>query len=674
LHPHCENPSKAAFANNGNGKCCPVATTDERQDGLAAELYRDLFDRSREAVLIAAVGSGAILEVNRSLCRMFGYRRDEILPLTIADIDAAVPPTDVSPVARWSTKADQRCERTFRWRFRRRDGQPFWGEVSLDPLHIGKRRCIIATIRDITRQQHRENQLRETENEHRSMMEATDDAVYISSAEYRVLYMNAAAIRRSGQDGTGDPCYKAIHDRETVCPWCVAGESGERKLAKYELMSPMDNRFYTVTNIPRLQADGKAANLVILHDTTDTREMERKLQQAQKMEAIGSLAAGIAHDFNNILFPIMGYVEIMREEIEKGSTLLQSLDEIFIAANRAKEMVNRILTFSRHTESERKPQQFQLIVRETLKLVRSSLPATIEIHQYIKNDCGLVLADATQLHQVVMNLLTNAYHAMEDRGGRLSVAMKEVALGPQELQNPDLLPGPYVRLTVGDTGDGIQPHLLKRVFDPYFTTKKEGQGTGMGLSVASGIIKDCGGDIQVSSTPGRGTVFTVLLPVIEHRFTASGTTSAGPIRGGTEHILLVDDEATIVRMVTKSLQRLGYTVTAKTGSIGALEAFRARPDDFDLVVTDLTMPDMTGIQLAHQLNRIRPEIKLILCTGFSEKVDRQNITALGIDDYVLKPVIQSEIAATIRRVLDGTGLPAPERAAVASGRPCPAKT
>ncbi|MBW2574452.1 MAG: response regulator [Deltaproteobacteria bacterium] len=401
-----------------------------------------------------------------------------------------------------------------------------------------------------------------------------------------------------------------------------------------------------------IRISSKSFILTIFLNVTEQKQLQAQLQQAQKMESIGTLAGGIAHDFNNILFSVMGYAEMALDDTEKGTSLHDNLQEVFLAVQRASNLVKQILTFSRQADQELQPLQVQLVVREALKLIRSTLPTTIEIKQYISNQCGLVMADASQIHQVVMNLLTNAFHAMEDEGGKLEVILKEVELDVDDLKDPAMVPGSYICLTVTDTGTGIDKSVVDRIFDPYFTTKEKERGTGLGLAVVHGIVKGFKGDISVYSEPGKETSFQVYLPVIRTRTETKETRVISPAQRGTERILLVDDEEQIVRMSQQMLERLGYHVTARTSSVETLKAFRAAPDKFDLVITDTTMPHMTGIQLAKKLMEIRPDISIIICTGFSEKISEDKAKAMGIRGYIMKPVVKSELAKKIREVLE----------------------
>jgi nitrogen-specific signal transduction histidine kinase/ActR/RegA family two-component response regulator len=392
--------------------------------------------------------------------------------------------------------------------------------------------------------------------------------------------------------------------------------------------------------------------LGIARDITERKRLEERILQAQKMESIGNLAGGIAHDFNNILSAVMGYTELALNAAEKDTALYSYLEEVFHAGDRARGLVRQILTFSRQTEHERKPMQVKLIAKEALKFLRASLPATIEIRQDIQSD-SLVMADPTQIHQVFMNLCTNAEHAMREKGGVLAVKLTDVEFDEDSAgDHPGLKPGKFLELKVSDSGHGISPNLLDRIFDPFFTTKEKGEGTGMGLAVVHGIVGSHGGTIAASSEPGRGSAFTVYLPVIEKRMEPQ-TMEERPIPTGTERILFVDDEPALGDIGKQTLESLGYKVTTRTSGIEALELFKAKPGGFDLVITDMTMPNMAGDNLAKELIRINPQIPIILCTGYSTRIDQKKAAKIGIRSFVSKPVLKKDLAESIRKVLDG---------------------
>ena len=384
-------------------------------------------------------------------------------------------------------------------------------------------------------------------------------------------------------------------------------------------------------------------------------KLQDQLLQAQKMESIGSLAGGIAHDFNNILFPIVGLSELLLEDLSPDSLGYQNAEEILKAGKRGSHLVQQILSFSRQSEHQFIPVEIQQILKEALKLCRSAIPADIEISRDIQKDCGQVMADPTQIHQIAMNLITNAYHAVEPGGGKISVVLKEIVLDGSHEFAETYEPGRYVLLTVSDTGTGIDPAVMNKIFDPYFTTKEKGRGTGLGLATVYGIVKKHGGSIKVYSEVGKGSIFSIYLPVSEKSGTVDAEKKGFPLPTGTEHVLLVDDERVIVQLEKQMLEKLGYPITCFTGSVDALSAFKADPSHFDLVMTDMNMPDLTGLQLAEALSLIRPDIPIIVCTGFSERINRKKAHAMGIRGFLMKPVLMSEMAQMVRKVLDEAG-------------------
>jgi PAS domain S-box-containing protein len=391
---------------------------------------------------------------------------------------------------------------------------------------------------------------------------------------------------------------------------------------------------------------------ILAQDITEQTRLEGQLRQAQKMEAIGTLAGGIAHDFNNILSAIMGYTELSKFEALDGSPIMDKLNEILKASHRARDMVRQILAFSRQNPQGHLPIQISPIVKEALKMLRGSLPATIEIRQHMDNGTGIVEADATQIHQVLMNLSTNAAHAMNEKGGILDISVTDVDVNRVEAaRHADLSQGPYVRLTVSDTGQGISKEVMERIFEPYFTTKEKGVGTGLGLAVTHGIVKSHGGAITLESKPGKGSTFNVYIPRIEKEVTPEHeTTEIFP--AGRERILFIDDEKVLVEVGKQMLEKLGHEVTTRTSSIEALELFRVKPDQFDLVITDMTMPNMTGDKLAKEIMGIRADIPIVLCTGYSERIGRESAEKMGIRGFVMKPLSMNELANAIRNGID----------------------
>jgi PAS domain S-box-containing protein len=384
----------------------------------------------------------------------------------------------------------------------------------------------------------------------------------------------------------------------------------------------------------------------------EQQKLREQLQQVQKIEAIGTLAGGIAHDFNNILGAILGYAEMAQEDSPTGSLLRKDIDQVVKASHRAKDLVKQILAFSRQTENVHHPMQPAIIVREAMKMLRSSLPSTIVIKQNIDIDSGLILADPTQIHQVVMNLCTNAFHAMEETGGTLSISLHKKTLTDEDVVcEPGMHPGDFVQLSIGDTGPGIAPELWDKIFDPYFTTKEIGKGTGLGLSIIHGIVKSYGGCVSFHSHPGEGTVFHVLLPITTEETMVKGK-SEEIAELGIERILFIDDEEILAEMGKSMLERLGYHVTVRLSSLEALATFQNQPDTFDLVITDQTMPGMTGSDLARRILQIRPFMPIILCTGYSSLITEEKAKLLGIQGFAMKPLVRKEIATLIRKVLD----------------------
>lgn len=385
-------------------------------------------------------------------------------------------------------------------------------------------------------------------------------------------------------------------------------------------------------------------------DITERKRLEQQLRLAQKMESLGTLAGGIAHDFNNILGVILGYAEIIESSADEGSGLARRVGEILSAGRRARDLVTQILNFSRQSPEERQPMSLSPLLKEAFKMLRSSIPANIELTLTVDAKDDQVMADATQLHQIMLNLCTNAAQAMELRGGRVDVELADAdADGPEP---PEELGGPewFVRLTVRDNGPGMDAETLERIFDPFFTTKGPGEGTGMGLAMVHGIVKRHDGHITVESEPGSGTVFHVFLPRTPS-LERPQTESRPQLVFTKGRILFVDDEKALVDIGKEMLESMGFDVVTRTSSIEALEAFKYRSDDFDLVITDQSMPNMTGIELAREMVRIRPGVPIILCTGFSEAVSYERIREIGIGDFIMKPILRHEMMEAIGRLL-----------------------
>jgi PAS domain S-box-containing protein len=411
-------------------------------------------------------------------------------------------------------------------------------------------------------------------------------------------------------------------------------------------------KIYIFKTVISIFLKNKKCLLCSFIDISEKRKLEAQLRQAYKMEAIGTLSGGIAHDFNNVLSIILGNAELAIDDIPEWSPARFNLKEIRTASMRAKDVVRQLLNFSRKANQELKPTKIIPVVKDALKFLRATIPTSIEIRQNIQDASDTVLADSTQIHQVILNLGTNAFHAMEETGGILEIGIKNVVFDQvAAISHSDLIPGKYVELTVSDTGQGIAPEIRERIFDPYFTTKEIGKGTGMGLSVVLGIVKGHGGAISVDSEPGKGTRIRIFLPMVE-REAVTEFVSEEKLSPGNESILFVDDEESLADLGRLRLEKMGYRVTAVTRPAEALELFCANPDQFDLVITDMTMPQMTGDRLAKEILKIRYDMPIIICTGFHEKMTEEKSTEIGIKAFLLKPVSIKNLAKSVREVLD----------------------
>jgi PAS domain S-box-containing protein len=509
-----------------------------------------------------------------------------------------------------------------------------------------------------------EKQLQRALENWRVTFDAITDVVVVMNAAKEIEEVNQAGCRllgRSAEEWRGRTCCQLLHQRDTPladCPCSVALRT--RLPATFE--SRIRDRDYVLAAWPVLDADGAVVKFVhIMRDISEQKRVEEErrrmgeqLRQAQKMEAVGVLAGGIAHDFNNILNAIIGYTDLTQQGLAADSREHRNLGHVLTAAYRAAELVRQILTFSRRGEGERTALDLRQIVAEALKLLRSSLPANITIVQEIAPDAPAVRADPTQMHQIVMNLCTNAYQAMTAGNGVLTVALAPVSVSDEEGRQrfKVLLPGRCVRLSVRDTGVGMDERTMSRIFEPFFTTKQPGRGTGLGLSVVHGIVESHGGEIEVESAPGRGTEFRVYLPATDEPVAGVGQVQVpSPLRG-SEHVLFVDDEQELAGMAVQALEALGYRVTTHGDGEGARAAFELAPAAFDVLVTDQTMPRLTGLELAGACRSLRPDLPVVLCSGYSNLITPQAIASAGVSHYVTKPYDQTVLAAAVRKALD----------------------
>ena len=629
---------------------------EKERERLIAEVqkseknYRDLFNGASDSILIHD-SQGRVLDVNSVACKQLGYTRDEFLKLTLKDI---INPKNAVHIMERIKKIHERGELIFESEWVARDGRHIPVEVNARIIDYRGTPAVFSTARDITER-------KEAEKERDRLITAIEQAsenIVVFDRDGRIRYVNPSYLNLTGysrDEVIGQTVHHLEHktpERFEISELATAVSEG-RTWNGHAGRSRKDGTEYQVvsTFTPVRNPDGTITNYVLVErDVTHEAELEKRLRQAQKMEAIGTLAGGIAHDFNNILSAIVGYNELAMISATPTSSIYSMLEQIERASQRATDLVGQILTFSRQTEQERKPTQIQFVLKEAYKLLRASLPATIEMRQRIDNDCPPVMADATQIHQVIMNLCTNAYHAMQKTGGSLTVSLEETHI--TDLEDPELDVGSYVHLRVSDTGTGIPPEIQTRIFEPYFTTKEKGEGTGLGLATVHGIVKGHGGSITVESVPDEGTVFNVLLPTC---LAETPETTAAPVSssfaGEQAQLLVVDDEEAITNMWKIALEDLGYIVTVCGHATAALELLRNDPEKYDLILSDQTMPGMTGTALAEEVRKDHPDLPFILCTGFAERVDLAKVEQLHIAHLLTKPISLLELTQAVRETL-----------------------
>ena len=614
--------------------------------------FRLLVENSRDFILFIRREDGRILEANTAATAAYGYSRDELLKLRVQDLRE---PDTIGLVPDQMAKADAEGI-LFETIHQRKDGTTFPVEVSSKGANINGMRALISVGRDITERKRSEAELRRLA----TAIEQAAEMVVITDERAEIVYANPAFEKITGYSrmevlGKNPQILKSgEHDHGFYQKMWAALSAGKTWHGRF-VNKKKDGSLYTeeATISPVLDPTGNIINYVaVKRDITKEQELEQQYLEAQKMEAIGTLAGGIAHDFNNILAIILANAQILEFSGAISSESKETLNQIIIASKRARELVRQILAISRRGRQEKIIMNLKPIVKETIGLLRASLPATIRLEAHIAADTGMLLADPTQMQQVLMNLCTNAAHAMEKEGGTLKVTLSDTHIGQNDAPlEPDYPPGEYVKLTVSDTGHGMQPWILKRIFEPYFTTKETGKGTGLGLSVAHGIVKSHGGAVKVSSVVRKGSVFEIYLPRVKGEAAETDKFDM-PLLTGTGRILFVDDEPSLTLMGQKILGQLGYRVQTTNSSVEALEIFRSKPNEFDLVITDLTMPELTGINLAKALLAIRPDLPIVLCTGFSDQVNEEMLQSMGIRGLMLKPLTIHELAHSVRMAIE----------------------
>ena len=525
----------------------------------------------------------------------------------------------------------------------------------------GKPAGIVGVIQDITERKASERALHENRERLKLALAAARMAVWEWNVRTGTVLWSPECLEILGIEIPAKSLLDLVHaeDRSLIVDGILpAVESGGVFSKELRIAHPKGGERW-ISVMGRSECDDSRAPVRVVgtvRDITTQKQMEEErervnaqLSRSQKMEALGTLAGGVAHDFNNILGIIIGYTEMADWDTEEGSHVKEDLQEVLKAAQRAKELVRQIMTFSRSGEPEKKPLQIGLIVKEALKMIRAALPSNIAINHDSASE-AFVQGDATQIHQLLVNLCTNAGQAMREKGGLLRVNLTDVGPNNPPASHLGLEPGHYVKLTVQDTGHGIPPEIMDRIFDPFFTTREPGSGPGLGLAVVHGIVKNYGGAVDVSSVLGEGATFNIFLPAMGR--SSSGPASNGEPPRGTEHILVVDDETMLAAAMAQMLRRLGYSVEHKTNVGEALESFHQTPRPFDLLVTDMTMPQMTGVELATELRRVQPDLPVVLCTGHGDTIGKKEAPALGISEFLIKPVRLLELAEAIRRALD----------------------
>ncbi len=607
-----------------------------------------------------------VIDWNPGAVRMFGYRPEEARG---HHLDTLVAQGKSLAEAGEKTREvmSGRPLEPFETVRQRRDGSEIHVIAGGSPIiREGVQAGAVAVYTDISALKSTEEKLRRSHELFLTVLESIDAKIYVVDKDScEILFMNQQMQQTFGGDLAGGVCWRDFHEQSGPCRSCQRtrasddqGNAGDGWV--WEDFNPATGRWYRNHQRIIKWVDQRLVRLHMATDISDQKrlenegkEYERRIQQLQKMEAIGTLAGGIAHDFNNILAAVFGYAELAILHSANLPVLHRNLGGILEAARRAKALVQQILQFSRQGEQELKPLQLRPLIKEALKMLRSSLPVTIRIVTRLHGDFGNVLANPTQIHQILMNLCANAAQAMEDEGGVLTVGLSQVELDLEAVRHhPGRRSGTYLKLRVQDTGRGIPADMIDKIYNPYFTTKAKGQGTGLGLSVVHGIVQSYAGIIEAGSELGRGTAFDIYLPAI---YLPAAGEDRPPTRlpGGSEHILLVDDEPMLVEVLQGMLRLLGYRVTATTSSLNALRLLEGDPSAFDLVISDMTMPEMTGDRLTAKMRIIRPDLPVIICTGFNRRLNDNKPEALAVQAIVMKPVEQPDLARIVREVLDG---------------------
>jgi len=614
---------------------------------------------------IGMVSDRVIKQANERLCTIIGYTREELLGKSSRILYGT--DEDFEYVGR--EKYAQIRERnigTVETRWQRKDGTMIDVLLSSAPIDINDLSIgVTFTALDITSRKQVEKNLRESEEQYRSLFQNNHSVMLLVDPKTAdIVDANPAAVSFYGWSYEALTSKKIFNintlTKEQVFDEMEKAKMEQRKHFYFQhCLASGEIRDVEVYTGP-IKVHGKKLLFSIVYDITARKKaeeekaaLEGQLLHAQKMESIGTLSGGIAHDFNNLLGIILGNAEMAMDDVPELHPTKFHLNEIRTASFRARDVVKQLLSFGRKTDPKQRPVRLVQIVEDALKFLRFSIPTSIEIRQNIQDDTDdSILADSTQINQVMINLCTNAAHAMEDTGGVMTIGIQNIYLDQiSAAVYPDMPPGNYVKLTVSDTGPGIDPEIKDRIFDPYFTTKEVGKGSGIGLSVVHGVVKSHSGAISVDSKFGKGTTFSILFPAAEEEAVIE-TEHDERLATGNERILFVDDEESMAEIGRRRLERLGYQVESKTNPIEALELFRGDPDQFDLVITDMTMPHITGDKLVKEILKIRPDMPTILCTGFSEKINEEKAKEIGVREYIEKPFDRGKLSRLVRKVLD----------------------
>ena len=623
------------------------------------EKYRLLVEKS--PLGISLIGKdGRYKYINPQFSNMFGYSIEDI-PTGAAWFSESFPDADYrhKVIQAWVEDRDHISIGKTRPRIFTvtcKDGSQkdiYFRPVTMENLN----QFII--YEDITERRQAERKLQASHEMFLTVLNSIEATIYVADMKtYEILFMNKHMVESFKGDFTGKVCWDVYRGESAPCKHCtnqilLDNDGRPTGVHVWQGENPVTGKWYVNYDRAIEWVDGRLVRIQIATDITELKRLGSQLQQSQRIEAIGNLAGGIAHDFNNILSSIIGYSELALDDVEKETPLEEKLQEIYTAGKRARDLVKQILAFARQSDEEKTPIRVDTIAEEALKLIRSTIPTTIEIQKTIESD-SMIIGNPSQVHQVFLNLCTNAAQAMGGTGGILEVGLKDVWIDNESPRKHfDLKPGNYLKITVSDNGPGIAPDIVDLIFEPYFTTKGVGEGTGMGLAMVYGIVEAYDGKITVDSEPGKGTVFSIYLPTTKKR-DAYQPYEEERLPSGRERILFVDDEPAVGNMSSQIFERLGYSVTVFDSSIEALALFRATPNDFDLVITDMTMPNMTGDKLALELMKIRPDIPVILCSGYTKEISDQEALAIGIKAFAYKPIVKAELAKTIRKVLDET--------------------